>query len=78
MADQVIITEPELNLCVFVEFCSDLINIKNFWLYFCIHATVILWRMDFEHSLWYYEQFVFYVTLLMKYHCHFVLSLSLV
>ena len=31
---------------------------------------------DFEHSLWQsVEQFVFYVTLLVKYHCHFVVSL---
>ena len=31
---------------------------------------------DFKHSLWQsVEQFVFYVTLLVKYHCHFVVSL---
>jgi hypothetical protein len=30
---------------------------------------------DFEHSLWQsVEQFVFYVTLLVKYHYHFVVS----
>ena len=31
---------------------------------------------DLEHSLWQsVEQFVFYVTLLVKYHCHVVVSL---
>jgi len=32
MADQVTMTEPELCLCVFVESCSYLTNIQNFWL----------------------------------------------
>lgn len=32
MADQLRTTEPELSLCVFVECCSHLTNIKNFWL----------------------------------------------
>jgi hypothetical protein len=42
----------------------------------CIHATVRMWRMDFERSLWYcLEQLVFYVTLLEKNHCHFFVSL---
>jgi len=32
--------------------------------------------MDFQQSLWKsLEQFVFYVTLLVKYRCHFVVSL---
>ena len=32
MADQVMTMEPELHLCVFVECCSHLTNIQNFWL----------------------------------------------
>jgi len=32
MADQVKMTEPELSLCPFVECCSLLTNIQNFWL----------------------------------------------
>ena len=31
MADQVMMMEPELRVCVFVE-CSHLTNIQNFWL----------------------------------------------
>ena len=31
MADQVIMTEPELSLCVFLECCSHLTNIQIFW-----------------------------------------------
>jgi hypothetical protein len=30
MADQVITVEPELNLCLFVEYYSHLTNIQNF------------------------------------------------
>ena len=42
----------------------------------CIHETVGLWRMCFEHSIGLgLEQFVFYVTLLEEYNCHFVVSL---
>ena len=42
----------------------------------CIHETVGLWRMCFEHSMRLgLEQFVFYVTLLEEYNCHFVVSL---
>jgi hypothetical protein len=32
MADQVMATEPELSLYVFVECWSHLTNIQNFWL----------------------------------------------
>ena len=46
------------------------------FLVICIHETVGLQRMDCEQSLWQsVEQFVFYVTLLVKYRCHFVVSL---
>jgi len=31
MADQVMMMEPELRVCVFVECCSHLTNIQNFW-----------------------------------------------
>ena len=42
----------------------------------CIHATVRMWRMDFERSLWWsLEQFVFYVIVFVQYRCHFVVSL---
>ena len=42
----------------------------------CIYGTVELRRMDCEQSLWYSVwQFVLYVTLLVKYCCHFVVSL---
>jgi len=41
----------------------------------CIQKTVGLWRMDCEQSLWQsVEQFVFCVMLLVKCHCHFVVS----
>ena len=44
MAGQVMTMEPELSLCVFVESCSHLTNIQNFWLpsnlYSCNSWTV--------------------------------------
>ena len=42
----------------------------------CINETVGLWRTCFENSMGLgLEQFVFYVTLLEEYNCHFVVSL---
>jgi hypothetical protein len=32
VADEVVTMEPELSLCLFVECCSYLTNIQNFWL----------------------------------------------
>jgi len=53
MADQVTMMEPELSLCVFVECCSHLTHSEFLAsLVICIHATVGLWRMEFECSLW--------------------------
>jgi len=78
MADQVITMELEMSLCVFVELLFTFNKHSEFLasLVICIHETVGLWRMDFKHSLWQsVEQFVSYVTLLVKYYCHFVVSL---
>ena len=42
----------------------------------CIDEVVGLFRMCFEHSMGLgLEQFVFYVTLLEEYNCHFDVSL---
>jgi hypothetical protein len=65
----------------FITFCLVLFTFNRYSeflasLVICSNETVGLFRMDFEHSLWYIlEQFVFYVTLLVKYHCQFVVSL---
>ena len=78
MADQVITMELEMSLCVFVELLFTFNKYSEFLasLVICIHGTVGLWRVDCEQSLWQsVEQFVFYVTLLVQYRCHFVVSL---
>ena len=53
---------------IYSEFLASLV--------ICINETVGLWRMCFEHSMVLgLEQFVFYVTLLEEYNCHFAVSL---
>ena len=78
MADQVITVELELSLCIFFWVFFTFNKYSEFLapLVMCIYGTVGLWRMDCEQSLWYTVwQFVLYVTLLVKHHCHFVVSL---
>jgi len=43
MAEKVMMTEPELSLCVFVECCSHLTNIQNFWL---LWYSVFMQQLD--------------------------------
>ena len=77
MAAQVITMEPKLNLCL----CGMLFTFNKYSeflasLVICIHATVGLWRMDSESFFWLcLKQIIFYVTLLAKYCCHFVVSM---
>jgi len=76
MADRVITVESKLRLCLFVE-CSRLTYIKHFWLlWLSIFMQWVDWRIDFDQFLFKnVQQFVFYVTVLVKYHCHFVITL---
>ena len=51
MADQVIMTEPELILCFsWVLFTFN--KYSEYLASLCINETVGLWRMDCEQSLW--------------------------
>ena len=70
--------KPELSLCVFVGVLFTFNQYSEFLasLVICIHAIVGPWRMDFESFFWLcLQQIIFYVTLLVKYRCHFVVSL---
>jgi len=71
--------KPELSLCVFVGVLFTFKQYSEFMasLVICIHATVGLWRMDSESLFWLcLQQIIFYVTLLVKYRCQFVVSLA--
>jgi hypothetical protein len=78
IASQVMNMGPELNLCIFVGCCSHLANIYYFWLFW---YSVLKKQLD--SGEWIvnspYGQvssnLYFYVTLLVKCHCHFVVSL---
>jgi len=53
MIDQVITMEATLNLSL----CRVLFTFNKYseclaYLVICINETVVLWRMDFEQSLW--------------------------
>jgi hypothetical protein len=70
--------KPELSLCVFVGVLFTFNKYSEFLvsLVICIHAPVGPWRTDFESFFWLcLQQIIFYVTLLVKYRCHFVVSL---
>jgi len=43
MADQVTTMEPQLRLCVFVECCTHLTNVQNFWL---LWLSVFMQQLD--------------------------------
>jgi hypothetical protein len=70
--------KPVLSLCVFVGVLFTFNRYSEFLasLIICIHATVGLWRIDSESFFWIcLQQIILYVTLLVKYCCHFVVSL---